>query len=204
MIVLEKNNNRLIPILILLIVGFNILTAKELQIGAKIPKINHKLIDINGKQITLGQVIGDKGTLVIFSCNTCPWVLKWEKRYVDISKQYMDKGVGIIAVNSNVSRFDGDDSLEKMAIHAREKNYNFIYAQDPQARLANAFGATKTPHVYLFNEQNQLVYRGAVDDNARSEFDVDEAFLINALDQMLAGEQITKPFSKALGCSIKF
>ena len=91
-----------------------------------------------------------------------------------------------------------------MAIHAREKNYNFIYAQDPNARLAYAFGATKTPHIYLFNDQNQLVYRGAVDDNARSEFDVDEAFLINALDQMLAGEQITKPVSKALGCSIKF
>ena len=86
-----------------------------------------------------------------------------------------------------MSRFDGDDSLEKMAIHAREKNYNFIYA-----------------HVYLFNDQNQLVYRGAIDDNARSEFNVDEAFLKNALDQMLAGEQITKPVSKALGCSIKF
>ena len=204
MIYLCKHKNKYVNILLFNVFGLNLLFAAELQIGSHIPEINHKLIDISGKQITLGQVIGDKGTLVIFSCNTCPWVLKWEKRYVDISKQYMDKGVGIIAVNSNVSRFDGDDSLEKMAIHAREKNYNFIYAQDPQARLAYAFGATKTPHIYLFNEQNQLVYRGAVDDNARSEFDVDEAFLINALDQMLAGEQITKPVSKALGCSIKF
>ena len=204
MIYLCKHKNKYVNILLFNVFGLNLLFAAELQIGSHIPEINHKLIDISGKQITLGQVIGDKGTLVIFSCNTCPWVLKWEKRYVDISKQYMDKGVGIIAVNSNVSRFDGDDSLEKMAIHAREKNYNFIYAQDPQARLAYAFGATKTPHIYLFNEQNQLVYRGAVDDNARSEFDVDEAFLINALNQMLAGEQITKPVSKAIGCSIKF
>ena len=204
MIYLCKHKNKYVNILLFNVFGLNLLFAAELQIGSHIPEINHKLIDISGKQITLGQVIGDKGTLVIFSCNTCPWVLKWEKRYVDISKQYMDKGVGIIAVNSNVSRFDSDDSLEKMAIHAREKNYNFIYAQDPHARLAYAFGATKTPHIYLFNDQNQLVYRGAVDDNARSEFDVDEAFLINALDQMLAGEQITKPVSKALGCSIKF
>ena len=204
MIYLCKHKNKYVNILLFNVFGLNLLFAAELQIGSHIPEINHKLIDISGKQITLGQVIGDKGTLVIFSCNTCPWVLKWEKRYVDISKRYKNKGVGIIAVNSNVSRFDGDDSLEKMAIHAKEKNYNFIYAQDPQARLAYAFGATKTPHIYLFNEQNQLVYRGAVDDNARSEFDVDEAFLMNALDQMLAGEQITKPVSKALGCSIKF
>ena len=204
MIYLSKYKNKYVNILLCKVLGLNLLFAAELQIGSQIPEINHKLNDVSGKQITLAEVKGDKGTLVIFSCNTCPWVLKWEKRYVDISKQYMDKGVGIIAVNSNVSRFDGDDSLEKMAIHAREKNYNFIYAQDPQARLAYAFGATKTPHVYLFNEQNQLVYRGAVDDNARSEFDVDEAFLINALNQMLAGEQITKPVSKALGCSIKF
>ena len=103
-----------------------------------------------------------------------------------------------------MSRFDGDDSLEKMAIHAREKIIILFMPKTHNARLAYAFGATKTPHVYLFNDQNQLVYRGAVDDNARSEFDVDEAFLINALDQMLAGEQITKPVSKALGCSIKF
>ena len=204
MIYLSKQKNKYSKILLCNVLGLNLLFAAELQIGSQIPEINHKLNDVSGKQITLAEVKGDKGTLVIFSCNTCPWVLKWEKRYVDISKRYKNKGVGIIAVNSNVSRFDGDDSLEKMAIHAREKNYNFIYAQDPNARLAYAFGATKTPHIYLFNDQNQLVYRGAVDDNARSEFDVDEAFLINALDQMLAGEQITKPVSKALGCSIKF
>ena len=204
MIYSGKHKNKYAKILLCNVIGLNLLFAAELQIGSQIPEINHKLNDVSGKQITLAEVKGDKGTLVIFSCNTCPWVLKWEKRYVDISKTYKDKGVGIIAVNSNVSRFDGDDSLEKMAIHAREKNYNFIYAQDPNARLAYAFGATKTPHIYLFNDQNQLVYKGAVDDNARSEFNVDEAFLINALDQMLAGEQITKPVSKALGCYIKF
>lgn len=201
---MKKSKNNLLYLFLCNIIGLNLIYATELQIGSQIPEINHKLIDISGKQITLGQVIGDMGTLVIFSCNTCPWVLKWEKRYIDISKQYKDKGVGIIAVNSNLSRFEGDDSLEKMAIHAREKKYNFIYAQDPKAKLAHAFGATKTPHIYLFNDQNQLVYRGAIDDNARSEFEVDDAFLKNALEQMLAGEQIKKPISKALGCSIKF
>ena len=91
-----------------------------------------------------------------------------------------------------------------MKKHAKEKNYNFAYAQDPEAKLAYAFGATKTPHIYLFDDKNTLVYRGAIDDNARNKSNVEEAFLINALDQMLAGERITKSVSKALGCSIKF
>jgi len=204
MINLVKFKNNLLYVLLCNMVGLNLIFATELQIGSQIPEINYKLNDISGKQITLGQVKGNKGTLVIFSCNTCPWVLKWEGRYVSISKKYKDKGIGIIAVNSNISRFDGDDSLEKMAIHASENNYNFAYAQDPEAKLAYAFGATKTPHIYLFDDQNKLVYRGAIDDNSRSESKVDEAFLKNALDQMLAGEKIKKPISKALGCSIKF
>ena len=204
MINLVKFKNNLLSVFLCNMVGLNLIFATELQIGSQIPEINYKLNDISGKQITLGQVKGNKGTLVIFSCNTCPWVLKWEGRYVSISKKYKDKGIGIIAVNSNISNFDGDDSLEKMAIHASENNYNFAYAQDPEAKLAYAFGATKTPHIYLFDDQNKLVYRGAIDDNARSESKVDEAFLKNALDQMLGGEKIKKPISKALGCSIKF
>ena len=168
------------------------------------PIVDHNLIEISGENITLNDVKGVNGTIIIFSCNTCPWVIKWEDRYVSITERYQKMGIGIIAVNSNISRFDGDDSLEKMAIHASENNYNFAYAQDPKAKLAYAFGATKTPHVYLFDDKNILVYRGAIDDNARNESKVEEPFLINALDQMLAGEQITKSVSKALGCSIKF
>ena len=168
------------------------------------PIVDHNLIEISGENITLNDVKGENGTIIIFSCNTCPWVIKWEDRYVSIAERYQKMGIGIIAVNSNISRFEGDDSLGKMAIHASENNYNFAYAQDPKAKLAYAFGATKTPHVYLFDNKNILVYRGAIDDNARNESNVEEAYLINALDQMLSGEKITKSVSKALGCSIKF
>ena len=95
------------------------------------------------------------GTLIIFSCNTCPWVIRWEDRYVEIANSYLKKGIGMIAINSNVARFNGDDSLYKMKKHAKEKKYNFPYVQDPKAKLAYAFGATKTPHVYLFNDKEQ-------------------------------------------------
>ena len=204
MIYLEKFKNIIPPLFFYLTIGFNLVFAKELQIGAQMPEINHKLNGINGEKITLGQIKGSKGTLVIFSCNTCPWVIKWEDRYVDLASSYLKRGIGMIAVNSNISRFKGDDSLNKMKKHAKENNYNFPYAQDPKAKLAYAFGATKTPHVYLFDNKEKLVYRGAIDDNARDADNVEEPFLSNAIDQLLAGKKIKKTTSKAIGCSIKF
>ena len=190
--------------LILSLIFSSITFGAELKIGYKMPKSDHLLNEISGNQITLNEIKGDNGTLIIFSCNTCPWVIRWEDRYVELAKLYLKKGIGMIAVNSNVARFDGDDSLTKMKEHAQEKEYNFPYAQDPKAKLAYAFGATKTPHVYLFDNKDNLVYRGAIDDNARDASNVDEPFLTNALDQLLSGKKIKKSTSKAIGCSIKF
>ena len=178
--------------------------AAELGIGSQMPNTDYLLNDISGNQITLNEIKGENGTLIIFSCNTCPWVIRWEDRYVEIANSYLKKGIGMIAINSNVARFNGDDSLDKMKKHAKEKKYNFPYAQDPKAKLAYAFGATKTPHVYLFNDKDNLVYRGAIDDNARDADAVEESFLANAIDQLLAGQKIKKTTSKAIGCSIKF
>ena len=178
--------------------------AAELGIGSQMPNTDYLLNDISGNQITLNEIKGENGTLIIFSCNTCPWVIRWEDRYVEIANTYLKKGIGMIAINSNVARFNGDDSLYKMKKHAKEKKYNFPYAQDPKAKLAYAFGATKTPHVYLFNDKDNLVYRGAIDDNARDADAVEEPFLSKAIDQLLAGQKIKKTTSKAIGCSIKF
>ena len=183
---------------------FSLTIAAELKIGSPMPKTDHILNDISGKNMTLNDAKGELGTLVIFSCNTCPWVIRWEDRYVSIADRYIPKGIGMIAVNSNASRFQGGDSIEEMIKHANENNYNFPYAQDPGSKLAYAFGATKTPHIYLFDKNDLLVYRGAIDDNARDASSVDEAFLANAIDQLLASKPIKKVTSKAIGCSIKF
>ena len=109
------------------ILFFTFILAAELEIGASMPGMDYKLEDISGETITLTDAKGNKGTLVIFSCNTCPWVIKWEDRYVDLASSYLKRGIGMIAVNSNISRFKGDDSLNKMKKHARENNYNFPY-----------------------------------------------------------------------------
>ena len=186
------------------IMGLTFLLAGELEIGSTMPLKDLKLADISGKNITLANAKGDVGTLVIFSCNTCPWVIRWEDRYVSLANNYAQKGIGMIAVNSNAAQFSGDDSLEEMLEHAKNNGYNFPYAQDPESELASAFGATKTPHIYLFNGDDKLVYRGAIDDNAKNAKKVDEPFLANAIDALLAGNPINPQTTKALGCSIKF
>ena len=186
------------------IMGLTFLLAGELEIGSTMPLKDLELADISGKNITLANAKGDAGTLVVFSCNTCPWVIRWEDRYVSLANTYAQKGIGMIAVNSNAARFGGEDSLEEMVEHAKNNGYNFPYAQDPESELASAFGATKTPHIYLFNGDDKLVYRGAIDDNAKNAKKVDVPFLANAIDALLAGNPINPQTTKALGCSIKF
>jgi len=178
--------------------------AAELEIGSTMPKMEQKLQDISGRTMTLADAKGDQGTLVVFSCNTCPWVINWEDRYLTLADTYISKGIGMIAVNSNSSRFNGSESLDEMVSHADKIGYQFPYAQDPGSELAYAFGATKTPHIYLFDKEDKLVYRGAIDDNGRDASKVDEPFLANAIDELLSGESISKTTSKAMGCSIKF
>ena len=186
------------------IIGFTFLLAGELEIGSTMPLKDLELADISGKNITLANAKGEAGTLVVFSCNTCPWVIRWEDRYVSLANTYAQKGIGMIAVNSNAARFGGEDSLEEMVEHAKNNRYNFPYAQDPESELASAFGATKTPHIYLFDGDDKLVYRGAIDDNAKNAKKVDVPFLANAIDALLAGNPINPQTTKALGCSIKF
>jgi peroxiredoxin len=180
------------------------LQAKELDLGSILPLEDVKMLDISGDYISLGKAKGENGLLVIFSCNTCPWVIKWEDRYVELAKKYRSKGIGIIAVNSNETTFGSVDSMDEMKAHAKDKGYNFYYAQDDGSKLAREFGATRTPHVYLFNAEDQLVYRGAIDDNAKKPNKVKKPYVADAIDAMLTGNTIKYASTKALGCGIKF
>jgi|TARA_B110001454_G_scaffold683_1_gene541 peroxiredoxin len=191
-------------IILSIMTGITFLIGGELEIGSAMPLMDHQLADISGNTMTLADVKGDAGTLVVFSCNTCPWVIRWEDRYVSLANTYAPKGIGMIAVNSNAARFGSEDSLEEMVEHAKNNGYNFPYAQDPESKLASAFGATKTPHIYLFNADDELVYLGAIDDNAKNAKKVEVPFLANAIDALLAGNPINPQATKALGCSIKF
>jgi len=189
----------------LILIGcLTILSAKELDLGSILPLGDIKMADISGKDISLNDAKGKNGLLVIFSCNTCPWVIAWEDRYVELAETYKDKGVGIVAINSNEKQFETVDSMEEMQAHAKEQGYNFYYTMDNGSKLASEFGATRTPHIYLFDKKDKLVYRGAIDDNARKPDKVENTYLADAIDNMLAGSAIDPAATKALGCAIKF
>ena len=182
----------------------SILMAGELDLNADIPLSDVKMQDVSGGDLSLSDIRGENGLLVIFSCNTCPWVIRWQDRYVEIADQFKDDKLGIVAINSNEASRSGVDSFEAMQKHAQENGYNFYYTVDKDSKLAHAFGATRTPHVFLFNSAGKLVYRGAIDDNARDAKNVDEPYLKNAIHAMLEGKTIDMASTKALGCSIKY
>ncbi|MFC1618608.1 redoxin domain-containing protein [Candidatus Neomarinimicrobiota bacterium] len=192
---------QVISILLLLAnVGFS----AELELGSAIPLADAKMQDISGERISLNDVMQENGLVVIFSCNTCPWVHAWEDRYVELAEAYQEKGVGFVAINSNAAYREKGDGLGDMQVRAKEKGYNFYYTLDKNSQLAKAFGATRTPHVFVFNTDGKLIYRGAIDDNAKNPEKVEDAYLAAALDASLAGKVIKAASTKALGCTIKF
>ncbi len=179
---------------------------KELPIGVKAPMLDQPVKDVSGKMLTLGEVADENGLLVIFSCNTCPWVAAWEDRYNPVANLAQKKDIGVIFLNPNTSAREQGDGFKAMQKRAEKANYQFYYALDKQSKIATAFGATRTPHVYLFNSDLKLVYRGAIDDNARAESpeEIDHPYLKNAIKAMAAGEELAVQTTKSFGCGIKW
>lgn len=176
----------------------------QLNVGDKAPKAEMKMMGIDGKSVSLKDLKKENGVCVIFSCNTCPWVVAWEDRYNELSKLCAANNVGFVLVNSNEAKRAGDDSMANMKEHAKEKGYDtFAYVVDEKNVLADAFGATKTPDVFLFNGKMELAYKGAIDDNSKDKSAVEEPYLKKAVEAMVAGKPVNPSETKALGCSIK-
>jgi len=174
-----------------------------LSIGSKAPKDDVKMEDISGTKLSLSEIKKEKGLLVIFSCNTCPFVLAWEDRYPGLSDLCTKNNIGMVLVNSNEARRDGVDSKDEMKKHAEEKKYNCSYVVDENSVLANAFGARTTPHVFLFDKNLKLVYRGAIDDSEGKEDAPKELYLKNAIEKLSLGRKINPEETRSVGCSIK-
>ena len=175
----------------------------KLAIGDKpvLPEV--KMDDVSGAKISLADVKKENGLLVMFSCNTCPFVLQWEDRFPDL-KAWADKNkVGMVVLNSNHTKRDGEDSFEAMKKHAKEKGYNFYYALDDQSLIANSFGGQTTPHAFLFNSKMELVYKGAIDDSYKSAKDVKQPYLKDAIASLSNGKEVAVAETKPVGCSIK-
>ncbi|HYE56483.1 MAG TPA: thioredoxin family protein [Chitinophagaceae bacterium] len=176
---------------------------ESLPIGADMPKTDVKLKDISGKEVTLKDAKKQNGLLVMFSCNTCPYVIKNQSRTNEICKYALSQGIGVVVLNSNEAQRSGSDSYEEMQEYAKSQGYEWIYAVDKNHELADAFGATRTPEVYLFNKSGKLVYHGAIDDNPSDASRVSRNHLKEAINETVGGKDVSVKTSRSVGCGIK-
>jgi len=174
-----------------------------IKIGEQMPMQQTETFDTNEKSRTLNGNLKNNGLLVVFTSNSCPFVVMWEDRYKLLEVKCRNSNIGMVYINSNQAKRNGDDSVEKMKNHSKEMGYTFPYLIDKNSEIANAFGAKTTPHVFLFNNEKTLVYKGAIDDNYKSANDVTENYLLDALENVSNQQSISIKETKAVGCSIK-
>jgi peroxiredoxin len=176
----------------------------SLPIGSPIPMASVKMKNVDGKQLAIADVQGKKGTLVVFTCNACPWAKAWETRIVEVGNAAAKQGVGMIAINSNDPALQGEDGYDVMQKRAKDRGMHYPYVVDATSEVARAFGATRTPEAFLFDASGKLVYHGTVDDNAREPNKVSSRYLRDAVTAVAAGNAPSMAETKAFGCSIKF
>jgi peroxiredoxin len=174
------------------------------QVGDKAS--DFKLKNVDGKYVSLSDYPDTKGFVVIFTCNHCPFAKAYQDRISEIDKIYKPKGFPVIAINPNDPKIVPEDSFDAMVQLSTEKAFTFPYLFDQKQEVYKIYGATHTPHVFLLKKVNnelQVMYIGAIDDNYQDANAVKEKYLANAIDAVIAGKQPDPDFTKAIGCSIK-
>lgn len=165
-----------------------------------------KLENIDGKFVSLSDYEDAKGFIVVFTCNTCPYAVKYEDRIVALDKKYAKEGYPVVAIMPNDTDVKPGDSMEAMKKRAKVKGYTFAYLMDEGQKIYPQYGATKTPHVYILektDEGNIVRYIGAIDDNYKSADKVSVTYVEDAVNALLAGKEVPETKTRAIGCSIK-
>lgn len=163
-----------------------------------------KLKNVDGRTISMADYKDAKGYIVVFTCNTCPFSKMYEKRIDQLNQKYASKGYPVIAINSNDVTKQPGDSFEEMVKRSNEKEYSFPYLYDESQAVASAYGATRTPHVYVLNKNLKVSYIGAIDDNHKDAKAVTKRYVEDAVNNMLEGKAVKTSFTKAIGCTIKW
>lgn len=175
-----------------------------LALGSKVPLATTKMKNVDGKQLSIADVTGKAGTLVIFTCNHCPFAKDWEQRIVELGNSYAGRGVGVVLINANNPDMHPEDGYAEMQTRAKSRGMKVPYVVDETSAVAKAFGASVTPEAFLFDKTGKLVYHGAIDDNRKQPDKVQARYLKDALDAVLAGKAPPVAETKSLGCGIKF
>lgn len=162
-----------------------------------------KLKSVDGKMYSMSDYKDAKGFIVVFTCNHCPFAVKYEDRVIELAKKYKSKGYVLLAINPNDPAAQPDDSFDKMKVRAKEKGFTFPYLFDEGQKIYPQYGATKTPHVFLLDKNLIVKYIGAIDDNVEDASAVKEHYLENAITALEKGQEPAVNSTKAIGCSIK-
>ncbi len=167
-----------------------------------------KLKNVDGQMVSMSDYKDTKGFLVIFTCNSCPFSQMYEDRIIELQSKYATKGYPVIAINPNDPAKQPADSYKKMIERSIEKKFNFPYLFDETQEIVTAYGATRTPHVYLLDKESSDDYRvkyiGAIDNNHKDASLADKKYVENAVDALIDGKEVPVTFTKAIGCTIKW
>ena len=175
-----------------------------IDLGTKAPDFNLPDVD-SGKNLSFLDVKGENGTVVMFICNHCPYVIHVNQELISMANDYKQKGIGFVAISSNEAVDYPQDGPDKMKIHALEVGYNFPYLYDESQDVAKAYDAACTPDLYVFNGEDELFYRGRIDDaKPGSGKEITGRDMRNAMDLMLKGEQAPEKQYPSGGCNIKW
>lgn len=174
-----------------------------LPIGASMPNPDLKMKDVSGKDISLNSAKKKNGLLVMFSCNTCPYVIKNQSRTIEVSKHAIANDIGVAILNPNEAYRGNEDSYEAMKEYAADQKYDWYYLVDQNHVMADAFGANRTPECFLFDKDGKLVYHGAIDDNPNDASSVNRKHLVEAINELKSGKEIAVKVSRSVGCTIK-
>ncbi len=170
------------------------------------PAPGFKLVNVDGTYVSLDDYMDQKGVILIFSCNHCPFVVAYEDRMIELHKKYSGLGYPVVAINPNDPEVQPQDSFELMQVRAKEKGFPFPYLFDDGQKVYPQYGATRTPHVYLLHnkgEHFEVAYIGAIDDNYQDAGQVEEKFLENAIMALMEGKKPEPAETRAIGCTIK-
>ena len=165
------------------------------------------LKNVDGKMVSMKDMKNAKGFIVVFTCNHCPFSKAYESRILELDKKYNAKNYPVIAINPNDVSIVPDDSFENMVVLSKEKGYSFPYLYDESQEIASAYGATRTPHLFVLQKvDDKLIvkYIGAIDNNTEDAEKADKKYVEDAVDALVAGKSVPTTETKAIGCGIKW
>lgn len=168
--------------------------------------VDFKLENVDNREVALSDYKNQKGLILVFTCNPCPFAKAYEQRIINLHKKYADQGFPVLAINPNDEKISPEDTMEKMKSLASERAYPFPYLKDETQEVYRAYGATRTPHIYLLQMDEgefKVAYIGAIDDNAMDSGAVSNRYLEDAIASIQAGKTPNPNTTKAIGCTIK-